>query len=261
MNAKVVAKAEFPIEISCADFNPRSQIIALGFSNGLIKLLNPATFEVIYELNTPDPVMYLSCKLGEILFAGCSNSTVKTYTISAEGLNEKAVYLETDKTLRLFGLEFNESDKKLFVGYNTDAKSVIHLFAEDTSKTTASIKEETKVFKQFHILDKYGMLVCMEEKGLEFVIYDYNELSEVAVVSVPRTASSFGLLANTRQLRSVYMSDVESAPADDAEDSLEGNDRDIAYLFTDEGIVVTALLHSFKSVSYTHLTLPTICSV
>jgi len=246
MSNKVVAKEEFAIEISCADFNPRNEVIVLGFSNGLIKLIRATNFQVLCELHTPDPVMYLNSKLPKTLFVGCSNSALKTYTISTNTLIEQAVYLETDKTLRLFGLECNQSEKKLFVGYNNEKKSIIHQFVGDTSKPSLTIKEEGKVFKQLQVLDKYKMIMCLEEKGLGFFIYNYNESNLVASVSIPKTTNSFTLLANTRQLRSVYISDIESIPSDDAEDSLEGNDRDIVYLFGSEGVMVI-LLHSFNS--------------
>ncbi len=245
-------------EIVCADFNVRSQVLVLGFSDGTLRLLSSVRLNTLQEIKDIGAIARMTC-------VNASASSQRFYAGYDSGLAKEFVLTGTVAAIRTFApavpsqiFEIEAKHTLVFLGYHDQAQKASGIFKCEMGKETPTLQfefcgahaEKVKV-KEFRALDRGKELLALAESGKEFLLVDYTDGRTLAVlpvgVAAMRSVVSFRVLSNTKQLRSLYVKDVELSTMDEADDSLEGIVGDLLYLALDDGSVLTALLSTLLS--------------
>lgn len=260
---------QFEDEVSCCDFNPFQKILSIGFKDGTVRILDAATQNVISTLSYDPkqqfkmPVTAVHCRLPGRVVVGYANGIAKEFKISENAsistftpafalkqIQERAKE-DQEAALSVTQLEASEKDHLILVGCNVSKQesAIVCGFLSGSSSANVTMLHNGGQIITMKLLEKAKVLITLSSKNNAIALFNYTNGEQIIELSlkIPGitdtvSVSSLCLLPLTRQLKQVYVGDVELSSLDQADDTLQGPQGDLLLLGLENGSILSTRL-------------------
>ncbi|XP_057295816.1 uncharacterized WD repeat-containing protein alr3466-like [Hydractinia symbiolongicarpus] len=168
-NMKFINSMDFPAEVMCCRYDNQGKLLALGLSNGIIKIYSTESKSIVYSLHSTDENLPVTCvrwkpdsaiqSYGNFLLAVYASGTVRQWHVSTS----KCVHSHTEN-VQMMACAFNNSGSNFVVG-RSDGR--INLYDTDTS-TVVMVMEPSmnSEIMDGHVMRVFAVQFNPEDKNV-----------------------------------------------------------------------------------------------